>query len=42
MDKKSYDRSLLKEEEIQHLLKVTSEKSLNAITRETEVLNAQG
>ena len=41
MDKKSYDKSLLKEEEIQNLLKVTSEKSLNAIAKETEILNEQ-
>ena len=39
MEGKNFDKSLLKEEEIQHLLKVTSEKSLNAIAKETEILN---
>ena len=39
MEGKNIDKSLLKEDEIQHLLKVTSQKSLNAIAKETEILN---
>ena len=41
MNKKGYDKNMLKEEEIQHMLKVTSEESLNKITKETELLTSQ-
>ena len=36
------DKSILNEEEINRLLKITSEKSLAAIARETEMLAGEG
>ena len=36
------DKSILNEEEINKLLKITSEKSLAAIARETEMLAGEG
>lgn len=36
------DKSILNEEEINRLLKITSEKSLQAIARETEMLAGEG
>ena len=36
------DKSILNEEEINRLLKITSEKSLQAIARETEQLAGEG
>ena len=41
MYKKSLDKNMLKEEEIQRMLKGTSEESLNKITKETEMLTNQ-
>ena len=41
MYKKGLDKNMLKEEEIQRMLKGTSEESLNKITKETEMLTNQ-
>ena len=38
----SVDKSILNEEEINKLLKITSEKSLAAIAKETEMLAGEG
>ena len=41
MNKLSLDKNGLKDEEVQKLLKVTSEKSMNKIIQETEMLKSQ-